>query len=171
MKKDYTVKEAPKQTLTNKKYPMTLQGYLLGLKTSTAFSFFAWTGVVTYVDPESAGRMGDVLFLITLFVWVAGVWALLVIELERRWMGDEYAALGLGRSLRRGILLACVLAAVLLLRSLGFLTLWSVLLTMIPILLIELRCVHTASRGRKDDPLHQSSRDRSYGRIKHTGLI
>lgn len=124
---------------------MSLQGYLLGLKMSTLFAFSAWAGVVLYIDPETAGIFGKSLFFITLFLWLSGVFTLVLTWLQRRLCDDERAARSLGANMRQSMFVSCVLLLLLALQYFKVLAFWNGLLIGVAFLLIELYFTHVSA--------------------------
>ena len=145
---------------------MSLQGYLLGLKISTLFAFFAWASVVLYIDPEAAGIFGKILFFSTFFLWIAGFCTLLLTVLGRWMQGDEYAARMLGPSMRRSIFISIAISASLFLQYLAIIAPWNVLLIITACLLIELYFLHTATKHDKESQT-QTTATQKYSRLKH----
>jgi hypothetical protein len=152
---------------------MSLQSYLLSLKMSTLFVFFAWASVVLYINPEEAGVFGKSLFFGTLFLWLMGVFVLCLTFMQRSLQGEERAANALGEIMRRGFLLALWVLALCLFQAWQLLALWIAALLATALLLIELRFVHLSeSAWRETKSASQSEPSpMRYARVRHKGLV
>lgn len=117
---------------------MTLKSYLWGLRISTVILFMAWTVVVVNVDPEKSGIIGKVLFYLSFFLFLSGIFILILTWIRRKLEGDEAAFSQLGVNFREGILLAVLAAGLLLLQSAKVLIWWDGLMLAAGIFLIEL---------------------------------
>ena len=117
---------------------MTLKSYLWGMRISTVLSIAAWLTVVYNINPEKAGIVGQILFYLSLFLALAGVFILLITWLRRKILGSDWAFAHLGMSFRQGILLSALANALLIFQSLGILTWWDGLLLAAGIFIIEL---------------------------------
>jgi hypothetical protein len=104
----------------------------------TLFSLVAFAFVVNFVDPEKAGAVGKLLFYLTLFFSLSGIFNLLLLGIRKRTMGEDTAVLNVGLSFRQGILLAILFSGLLALQSLRFLTWWDGLLLLVVIFVVEL---------------------------------
>jgi len=117
---------------------MTLKSYLWGLRISTVILFIAWAVVVGNVDPEKSGLIGKVLFYLSLFLFLSGLFILILTWIRRKMEGDEMVFRQLGLNFREGILLAILVVGLLLLQSVKVLIWWDGLLVTAGIFLVEL---------------------------------
>ena len=150
--------------------PMSLQGYLLGLKISTLFAFSAWASVVLYIDPESAGIFGKALFFVTFFLWLSGVCTLVLTWIQRKIFGEDKAAALLGSNMRQSIFLSCLFIVLLTLQYFKVFALWNGMLIGVAFLLIELYFAH---RATKDDIVQvvMPKLKPQYSRLKHKKVV
>lgn len=160
LKKGYNDKEVEKAYVKEKVSPMSLQGYLLGLKISALLAFFAWASVVLYIDPDASGAFGSGLFFGTLFLWLSGILAVLLTWLQRKIFGDERAAEALGSNMRQSVLIAFAVLVLLTLRYFKVMAFWNVLLVVAAVLLIELYFTHYSRKIGSENPGGPASRSR-----------
>jgi hypothetical protein len=123
---------------------MTLRSYLWGMRIITLFSFGALLFVVFYVDPDTSGTVGKIIFYFVLFFSVSGILNLFLIFSRRKIMGGDTALATVGLSFRQSILLSIFVAGLLILQSFRMLVWWDSLLLAAGIFLIEL---YFLSRG------------------------
>ena len=117
---------------------MTLKSYLWGMRFSTFLAFLAWSLVVFNADPEKGGATVKFVFYFTLFLFLSGIF-ILVLSLLRRKLGKDGMALSdLGMSFRQGALLSVLTIILLILQSFRYLTWWDGLLAVAGIFLVEL---------------------------------
>jgi len=117
---------------------MTLKSYLWGMRFSTFLAFLAWGLVVFNADPEKGGATVKFVFYFTLFLFLSGIF-ILVLSLLRRKLGKDGMALSdLGMSFRQGALLSVLTIILLILQSFRYLTWWDGLLAVAGIFLVEL---------------------------------
>jgi len=117
---------------------MTLKAYIWGIRFVTLLSFVAFIFVVNYVDPDSAGLAGKLLFYLSLFFALSGAFNLLLLRLRRKSVNIETAHSNVGLSFRQGILLSCFAIGLLILQSFRVLIWWDGLLLLAGIFIIEL---------------------------------
>lgn len=117
---------------------MTLRSYLWGVRLSTLVVFAAWVVVLTSVDPESSGVIGQILFYVTFFLFFAGLSILLFTFVWRRMTDDMLTVVEVNMSFRQGILLSLLITILIFFQQLGILIWWDALLVAAGILLIEL---------------------------------
>jgi hypothetical protein len=117
---------------------MRLQKLLFGVGFFSVLSLLGWIGVLFLVDPESYGTPGMVLFLGTAFSFLSGTFALILVTLARRFLGDAGAEESFGTFFRQGFLLASFVIGLLLLSRFGILAWWTGALAFVAVLLVEL---------------------------------
>lgn len=117
---------------------MTLRSYLWGMRISTVLSIAAWIAVVYNVNPEEAGIVGQILFYLSLFLALAGIFILFLTWLRRKILGSDWAFAHLGMSFRQGILLSALANMLLIFQGFRILTWWDGLLLVAGIFIIEL---------------------------------
>ena len=116
---------------------MTLRTYLLGMIISTILCFFSLILIIVYVDLETAGFVGVILFFLMLFFSLAGLFALLGFYFKRKFFKSKVEFGQIGSAFRQGILLSLIFCGTLILQSLGMLFWWSAILFIIGISLLE----------------------------------
>ena len=117
---------------------MTLRAYIWGMRVITVLSLCALGAVIAYIDPESSGAFGAVLFYLVSFFVLSGIFNLILLFIRRKLLGNELAAKNIELSFRQGILLAITILGILILQSYRMLIWWDVLLLIAGIFLIEL---------------------------------
>jgi len=117
---------------------MTLKSYLWGMRLSTLLAFAAWGLAVFYTDPEKGGTPIKLIFYFTLFLFLSGVFILMLSLFRRKFGGDGVVLSDLGMSFREGMLLSLLVIILLVLQSFKFLVWWDGLLVVAGIFLIEL---------------------------------
>jgi uncharacterized membrane protein YgdD (TMEM256/DUF423 family) len=104
----------------------------------TLFSIGALAMVIIYVDPDSTGLVGKILFYAILFFVFVGIFNLVLLRLRRRITDPENAFANVGLSFRQAILLALLVVGIMLLQGLRLLVWWDGLLLLAGIFLGEL---------------------------------
>jgi hypothetical protein len=118
---------------------MTLKSYLWGIRIGTILSLLAFVLVLFNVDPQTTGISGQLIFYISSFLVLSGVFVLFFSWSRLKWSNEnESASVLLALSFRQGILLAILCVAILAMQSLRILTWWDGLLVLAGILLVEL---------------------------------
>lgn len=117
---------------------MTLKSYLWGMRLGTLLALIAWSLVVFYTDPEKGDVLVKFIFYFTLFLFLSGIFILMLSLLRRKFGGNGVVLSDLGMSFRQGMLLALLVVILLILQSFRFLVWWDGLLSVAGIFLIEL---------------------------------
>ena len=117
---------------------MTLKSYLWLMRVGTLVALGAWVSAVIYIDPQRAGILGQILFYLSLFLALAGIFILFFSYLRRKFRRDEEIAKHLGVNFRQGVLLALLVIFLLILQSFRVLTWWDGLLAVAGVFLMEL---------------------------------
>ncbi len=117
---------------------MRFQTILFGVRFFTVLSLGTWLFVLFGVDPQTSGTPGMVLFIGSLFPFIAGIFTLILVGLSRKFLGDESAAHAFSGSFRQAFLLSVFVVGVLVLARFGILAWWNTLLCFTLVLLIEL---------------------------------
>jgi len=117
---------------------MTLKSYLWGMRISTVLSAAVWVAVVCNINPEEAGMVGQILFYLSLFLTLAGIFILFLTWTRRKISGNERAFARLGMSFRQGVLLSALANTLLIFQSLRILTWWDGLLLVAGVFMVEL---------------------------------
>lgn len=120
---------------------MTLRAYIWGMRLVTLLSLAAFVFVVRFVDPDSAGLAGKLLFYLSLFFVGSGIFNLVLLRLRKGSLNAETASASIGLSFRQGILLSLFTIGLLVLQSFRMLVWWDGLLLFGGIFLIELYLV------------------------------
>lgn len=116
---------------------MTLKSYLWGMRVSLILSLAAWGIVVYYVDPEHSGKIGYLLFYLTLFLFLSALFILILVP-AKRMARSEISSGQISASFRQGIILSLLVVFLLFLQSFRALTWWDGLLAVAGALLLEL---------------------------------
>jgi len=94
--------------------------------------------IVYYIDPNSGGVIGKLLFYLVLFFFSSGLFSLILLWLRRKIISEETAFSNVGLSFRQGILLALLISGLMVMQSFRILVWWDGLLLLAGIFLIEL---------------------------------
>ncbi|MCK4591822.1 hypothetical protein KAT63_00085 [Candidatus Parcubacteria bacterium] len=116
---------------------MTLRAYFLGMIISTVLCFFSLILIILYVNPETAGLVGAILFFLMLFFFLSGLFALLGFCLKRKFFRRKVEFGQIGTAFRQGVFLSLIFTGMLILQSFGMLFWWSAALFIIGISLLE----------------------------------
>jgi hypothetical protein len=108
------------------------------MRLGTLLALAAWILVIFYTDPEKGGAPAKFIFYFTFFLFLAGIFILMLSFLRRKFGGGGVVLSDLGTSFRQGMLLSLLVIALLVLQSFRFLTWWDGLLSVAGIFLIEL---------------------------------
>ncbi|MDP1834022.1 MAG: hypothetical protein Q8L11_03800 [Candidatus Moranbacteria bacterium] len=117
---------------------MTFRDYIWGIWLVTLLSLVAFVFVVRFVDPDSTGIAGKLLFYLSLFFVGSGIFNLVLLRLRKGTLNAETASSNIGLSFRQGMLLALFMIGLLVLQSFRVLVWWDGLLLFGGIFLIEL---------------------------------
>ncbi|MDO8529549.1 MAG: hypothetical protein Q7S18_02675 [bacterium] len=117
---------------------MTLKSYLWGIRFGALLSLAGWALVTYYIDPQKFGILGQFIFYATLFLFLSGIFILMLTWARRKFSREEAAFSKLGMSFREGVLLSFLTIALLILQSFRVLTWWDGLLTVAGVFLAEL---------------------------------
>lgn len=117
---------------------MTLKSYIWGMRLFALVSLCGLGFVVFYVDPETAGIFGKIIFYLALFFSLSGIINLFLVFLRRKAAGNEAALAAVGLSFRQAVLLSVLTAGLLFLQSLRALVWWDGLLLVAGVFLVEL---------------------------------
>jgi hypothetical protein len=117
---------------------MTLKSYLWGIRFSTVLALAGWGLIVYFIDPQKSGILGQILFYLSLFLVLSGLFILILTKIHRKREGAEAQFVYIGMSFRQGILLALLSTILLIFQSLKVLTWWDGLLAVVAIFLAEL---------------------------------
>jgi len=125
---------------------MKFQKLLLGVRFFTVLSFSAWISVLLLIDPDVSGIVGIALFLGTLFSFLAGSVALVLIGLAERFLGEAGASASFYALFRQGFILSAYVVILLGLSRFGVLAWWNALLGFAAALLVELTARRLSAR-------------------------
>jgi len=117
---------------------MTIRAFRWGIRSSTFISLFSLTLVIYNIDPEKAGNIGKILFYLSLFLFLSGIFILFLMWLRRKSGEEKMALVKVEMNFRQGILLALLVIVLLFLQNLKILVWWDGLLATAGIFLIEL---------------------------------
>jgi len=118
---------------------MTLKTYLWGIRAGTALSLLALGLVLFNVDPETSGIAGQVMFYVSAFLSISGIFVLFFTWSRLKWShAPEDAPVLLATSFRQGLILSSLCVIILVMQSFRVLTWWDGLLVLAGILLVEL---------------------------------
>jgi len=116
---------------------MSLSSYLWGIRLFTFITLLAWLGVVFLLDPEETGMTGMVIFSVSLFIFLIGIFLLFVIWFYRKGLGDVETTHHLSGAFRQAVLLSVCAMGILFFQYAHILLWWDALLLLAAILLIE----------------------------------
>ncbi len=116
---------------------MTLRSYLIGMFIGSLLCFGSWGLILVYIDPTNAGLLGFVLFYLSLFFGLVGLFSLIGFYFRRWRARNEIIFAHIGISFRQGVLLAVILVGSLLLQSFKMLNWWTAILFVTSVVLLE----------------------------------
>jgi hypothetical protein len=117
---------------------MTLRSYVWGIRLVTLLSLTALVAVLKFVDPDSTGMGGKMLFYFSLFFTLSGIFNLLLLWLRKKLMDPDTVSFSIGLSFRQGNLLSLFAIGLLVMQSLRILVWWDGALLLAGIFIIEL---------------------------------
>ena len=117
---------------------MTLKSYLWGMRLATLISVVAFVLIVIYVDPETTGAAGKILFYFILFFSLVGFLNLVLLKLRKRIINKETISKNMRLSFRQAVLLSVFFIGLLIMQSFQVLIWWDALLLFVGIFLAEL---------------------------------
>ncbi|MFH1631547.1 MAG: hypothetical protein ABIA47_00790 [bacterium] len=121
---------------------MNIRQYLLTIGIGTAFTWSAWFVVLISIDPVTAGWIAFLLFYLTLFAGLCGLFMTISTVIRITRFPDREIGEIVKTSLRQGITIGALLTAALVLQSVGLLTWWTLTLLIVLIAFIEI-LMHT----------------------------
>jgi hypothetical protein len=107
---------------------MTLGKYLFLMALATLLCWGALALVVFFVDPESSGNFGILIFFLAVFFAITGTAALLGFLLRHFFQPHEFAAFKVKNSFRQGIWLGLIVVITLYLFSQDLAAWWNLLI-------------------------------------------
>ena len=114
-----------------------LRNYLLGIFIASVLCWIALGLIIFNIDPNSSGRGIILLFFISLFIGLAGVFALVGFFL-RLWLSkNEVIYSHLSPSIRQGILISSCVVVLSALQALRLVNIWTAGLLVLAILSLE----------------------------------
>ena len=133
-----------------------MKRYVVGLLVAAASSAAALAVVLIFLNPYTAGWIGVTLLLVSVFFLVASVFTLIGFTIRVFRSRKEIVYAHLATAFRQGLLLALIVVGSLLLQVFHIFNIWSALLFVAAVVLIELAFAsHTASLERRGrGPLH-----------------
>lgn len=117
---------------------MTLKSYLWGMRFGAFLAFTAWALVLFLTDPTKGGVLIKFAFYFTFFLFLSGIFILMLSWARRKAEKGSSVFSDLGVSFREGMLLAVLVTVLIILQSFRILVWWDGLLTVAGIFLIEL---------------------------------
>lgn len=117
---------------------MTLKAYIWGMRFLTLLFLLAFGLVLFYIDPENWGNIGKLIFYLTLFLLLTGLFNLFLLFFRRKIISDDETLEKINFSFRQAVLLALLATSLLMLQSFRMLVWWDGLLVVAGIFLIEL---------------------------------
>ncbi|MFO0705112.1 MAG: hypothetical protein U0517_04125 [Candidatus Andersenbacteria bacterium] len=133
-----------------------MKRYVVGLVVAAVTSGAALAVVLVFLNPYSAGWLGVTLLLVSVFFMAASVFTLIGFTLRVLRSRKEIVYAHLTTAFRQGLLLAVLVDGMLLLQVYRIFNIWSALLFVAAVVLIELAFAsHTSSLERRErGPLH-----------------
>lgn len=116
---------------------MTLKRYLTFMAVATALAWAAWLLVLLKVSPDEVGGWGISLFFISLLMALWGSFTLLGMVIRFLFLKREIVYYQVVNSYRQGLIVAFVITSILLLRSLGILAWWNLILLILGLGILE----------------------------------
>ncbi|MFH1890890.1 MAG: hypothetical protein ABIJ91_05010 [Candidatus Kuenenbacteria bacterium] len=107
---------------------MTLKKYLIYMALATLFCAIAWFEVLFFVNPLSTGPIGFVLFYLSLFLTLWGIFSIIGFLARYIFKKNEFAYNHVKTSFRQGFLFSLLLAGSSFLQSYKLLVWWNLLL-------------------------------------------
>ncbi|MCK5085232.1 hypothetical protein KAK05_00805 [Candidatus Parcubacteria bacterium] len=116
---------------------MTLKTYLLEMIISTVVCFVSWVLILFYINPDTSGIMGKILFILMLFFFMTGFFTLTGFYIRKKLFHSNHEFKMIGTLFRQGILFALIFTGMLVLNKFNMLFWWSALLFILAICLLE----------------------------------
>lgn len=116
---------------------MTLRTYLTLNILSTIICFIAWALIVMNTDPYSTNVVSFVIFYLSLFFALSGLFSFVGFWTRRKLASDKAEFSQVGISFREGILLSFMFVGMLFLQSIGLLNVYNAALFIFGISLME----------------------------------
>lgn len=117
---------------------MSLKAYTRILTVLVLLTFAAFLLVINYIDPDTWGQQGKVIFYASLGLFLGSFFSLFLLFIRKKTLGEEAARDNAGLSIRQGILLALLAVGLLIFQSFRILVWWDGLLLVAGIFLLEL---------------------------------
>jgi hypothetical protein len=117
---------------------MSLRTYIWGIRIITLISLGACIFVIKSVDPDISGLIGKIIFYLSVFFFLSGLFNLILLGLRKKSIVIENVSANISLSFRQGILLALFCIGLLILQSFRMLVWWDGLLLLLGIFIIEL---------------------------------
>ena len=130
-----------------------MKRYVIGLLVATVMSAAALAGVIVFLNPFATGWLGPTLFLASLYFLVASFVTLLGFVVRVLRSRKEVIFAHLNTSFRQGLLLALVFVGSLVLQVYRIFNIWSALLFVAAVVLVELAFQSHASTIRLREQL------------------
>jgi len=106
----------------------------------TICSLVLWTSwglVISFINPNSAGTTGLLLFYLTIFLALAGTISVINLLIRMRSGSERTVSREARISLRQGVLLAVLITGLILLQSQRLLTWWNIILFILGLTVLE----------------------------------
>lgn len=117
---------------------MTLKSYIWGMRISALFALAAWGMVINYIDPQKTGALGQIIFFVSAFLALTGIFTLFFTWLRKKEGLEEDHPAFIGMSFRQGALMAFLVIGLFFLQSMRILVWWDGLLLVAGVFLVEL---------------------------------
>jgi len=117
---------------------MTLRTCILGMIISTFLCFVSLILILLYINPETAGFIGAILFFLVLFLFLSGFFGVLGFYLRTKLSKNKTGFHQIGVAFRQGVFFSLIFTGMLVLQILEMFYFWSVALFIISIGLLEL---------------------------------
>ena len=136
---------------------MTVRTYLFGSTLATLIGIGSWLLVINFLDPNTAGILGYILFFLSLFIAITSATGLIGYGLRRFITAQQLPAYNVRTSLRQSLLLSTFVIAILVLQLLQLYRWWLAVIFSILILSIELlflnydRAIRRRARAASQD--------------------
>jgi len=116
---------------------MTVKNFLQAIGIATFFCFLCLILIILNINPYRATALGFVLFFLSLFFFLTGIFILLLFFIKIKFIEPGTPIANLISSIRQSFFLSFLLVGLLILKGLRVLDLWNAVLFILAIILIE----------------------------------
>jgi len=117
---------------------MKVRGFMFGTSFLTIIALIFLVFVITNIDPNDAGILYFILFYLSFFLAIAGLFILAGYDIRKLFVKNKIPLRLFRASFRQGILISIILTGILLMQSFRVLKLWTGGLMIIIIIVLEI---------------------------------